>query len=106
MRLDDRPVMPYQGPSGEQPIRRRFPLGIISLWSGVCAVAGIPIVDAVIRIPLYLQLPILITGAAAGVLAIGTGVGAIVVRAERTRGILGVCFGFVGLMLMLVLARA
>ena len=106
MRLDDRPVLPYQGPDAEKPATRGFPWGMLSLTLGVCAAVGIPIFGFLTRVPGYLQSPILITGGVTGVLAIGSGVGAIFVRAERTRGIIGMCLGFMGLMLMPMLGRA
>lgn len=106
MRLDDRPVLPYQGPGVEQPERRGFPWGMLSLTLGICAAVVVPIFDFVTRVPGYLESPILITGMAAGMLAIGSGIGAAFVRSERARGIAGACLGLVGCMLLSMLARA
>lgn len=85
---------------------RGFPWGMLSLALGVCASVGVPIFDSVMLVPGHLQSAILMTGWCAGLLAIGSGIGAAFVRAERTRGIIGPCLGFIGFVLIGMLARA
>src|SRR5947208_7354262 len=65
MRLDDRPVLPHEPSGAGQRAARGFPWGMLSLTFGVCAVVGMPTFDSVIKVPGYLQSPILITGGAA-----------------------------------------
>lgn len=103
---EDHPLLAYRSPGVEQPAAREFPWGILSLSFGLCAALVVPIFDAVARVPGYLQSPILLTEAAAGLLAIGSGIVAAFARIERARGIVGVCLGLIGLIVMPMLARA
>lgn len=106
MPRDDRPVLPYQSASSDSPATWRFPWGLLSLALGIFAAVGVPVIDFITKVPGYLQSPILITGEVASVLAVGAGVGAVFLRTERTRGIIGACLGLVAFVLLPTLGRA
>jgi len=85
---------------------RVFPLGLISATLGICAAGGVPVFDAITKVPGFVQGPIMLTGVVTGVLAVGSGIGAVFVPQERTRGIIGIILGAAAIIMLPSLMRA
>ena len=102
----DKPsVLPYQSPQYARPGVRGIPWGVLSLTLGLGAAVGVPVFDAVTRVPGFVQGPILMTGMATALLAVGAGVHATLTPVERVRGIIGIGLGVVALFLLPTIAR-
>jgi hypothetical protein len=98
-------VLPYQSPQYARPGVRGFPWGLLSLTLGFGAAVGVPLFDAVTKVPGFVQGPILMTGIVTAMLAVGAGIHATLKPVERIRGIIGISLGVVAFVLLPALAR-